>query len=87
MITKMFTVYDSKADLYLSPFSFKTPAEALRGFTETANDPASSIGKHPEDYILFEIGTYDDQTGQYVCIDHKSLGKALDYVKAPLPQP
>lgn len=57
---KMFTVYDSKAETYLRPFSMLTTGEAIRGFITTLNDPQTEYCKYPADFTLFEIGTFDE---------------------------
>lgn len=64
MTYKMLSVFDSKAELYLTPFIMKTKAEAIRGFTDVVNDPKTSFFAHPEDYTLMEIGEYDDNKGE-----------------------
>ena len=58
--TKLYTIYDSKAAMYAFPFKSRTNGEAIRAFTNIANDKQHLIGQHPEDYILFHCGTYDD---------------------------
>lgn len=82
MIRKMFTIYDSKAELYLAPFFMKTKGEALRAFTDTLSDPQSQIAKHPQDFTLFELGEYDDC---HATIDmHQtpiSLGVAIEFTQ------
>jgi len=62
MITKIFSIYDTKAKAYNTPFYMLQEGQALRGFMDLVNDPQTSISKHPSDYILFMIGTFDDQT-------------------------
>lgn len=57
---KMFTVYDSKAETYLRPFSMRSTGEAIRGFITTLNDGQSEMSKYPADFTLFELGTYDE---------------------------
>lgn len=56
---KMFTVYDSKAESYLRPFSMLSTGEAIRGFITTLNDGQSELCKYPADFTLFELGTFD----------------------------
>jgi hypothetical protein len=29
------------------------------------NDPETTLSKHPEDYTLFKLGTWDDQNSKY----------------------
>lgn len=80
MINKVFTVYDSKAEIYLNPFLMKNKAEALRAFIDIANDPTTQIGKHPEDFTLFEIGEFDYDRGEHCNHPAKiSLGVALEF--------
>lgn len=61
MITKLFVIYDAKAKFYNKPFNLPNEATALRTFTDLTNDPNTDICKHPEDFTLFEIGSYDDE--------------------------
>lgn len=83
MILRAFTVYDSKVEAYLRPFFMQTPAEAIRAFTETVNDGQSPFCKHPEDFTLFEVGTFDESTGFMQASDTlTSLGVAINF-KAP----
>lgn len=75
---KMFTVYDSKADAYLNPFTMRTTGEAIRGFMTTLNDETTEMAKYPADFTLFEIATFDYKTGT-ITTDHKmtNLGNGL----------
>jgi len=80
-MNKFYTIYDSKAGYYTRPFTARTKGEALRMFQQAANDVQTQVGQYPEDFILFEIGTWDDITGNIEHQAHISLGKALDYVE------
>jgi len=64
MILKMFAIRDSKAEFYNQPFFQKTHGEAERNFRSLATDEKSQISKYPEDFDLYYLGEYDDQTGQ-----------------------
>lgn len=59
----IFSIFDKKAVAYLSPFYFPQKGQALRAFEDSVNDPQSVFNKHPEDYALFELGTFDDMSG------------------------
>lgn len=80
MLIKMFTVYDSKAEAYMQPFFMQSVGAALRAFSDTVNDPSHAFSKHPEDYILFELGTYDDATASIQQNAPRSLGVAIEFV-------
>lgn len=79
----MFSVRDSKSNAFLQPFFSATIGSALRAFGDAVNDQNSPFGKHPEDYLLFELADFDDSTGLLVgCEPIKLLGSATDFVSA-----
>jgi len=85
MVLKAYSVYDAKVQLYTKPFFLRTKGEALRSWIDTANDPESEIYVHAEDYTLFELGEYDEESGQLE--NHPapiSVGCALEYRKPNL---
>lgn len=63
MQKKIYSIRDSKGELYNQPFFLNTHGEAERTFRSLANDPKSMVGMYPEDYDLFHIGEFDDSTG------------------------
>lgn len=63
MILNLFAIRDDKANAYLAPFAMPTQGQALRAFSDLTNDSQSTIYKHPEDYRLYLLGTFDDDTG------------------------
>lgn len=79
---RIFTVYDSKAEAYILPFFFATKGQALRAFTDMANDQNHAFYKHAEDYTLFEIGDYEDETASmHMMPTPLSLGVAIEFKK------
>jgi hypothetical protein len=86
VILKAFAVYDTKAQCYAPPFFMASVGSAVRAFGDLANDRQSTINKHPEDYILYEIGTFDDNKGQLVAkLPVVSLGHGSDFVPVSPP--
>lgn len=84
MKTKMFSVYDCKAEAYLPPFFMRSTGEALRGFIEIVNDASHAFSRHPGDYTLFELGEFEDTTGQFELFNvKKNLGTALEHKRKP----
>lgn len=84
---EMFTIRDSKAEAYLSPFMAPTIAVAIRIISDTARDPKSLFFSHPEDYQLFKIGEFDEQTGIIKGVPHTPIGQLLDLVSSGLASP
>jgi len=60
---KLFSIRDSKSELFCPPFLSRTHGEAERNFSKVANDPKSQIFATPEDFDLYHLGTFDDATG------------------------
>lgn len=79
MTLLIFSIHDVKAELFGPPFFMSTPAEALRAFVDLADDPNTTIGKHPGDYRLVRLGTYDNISGIFENREHQNLGFASDY--------
>lgn len=83
MKSKIFTTYDSKAEAYLQPFFMGTRGEAIRGWQTVCNDPKTQFNKYPSDFTLFEIGEYEETTGQIFPYEAKvSLGTAIEFLKS-----
>lgn len=83
VMKQVMTVKDTKAEAYLVPFFTGSIGEALRSFGDAVADVNHPFNKHPEDYVLFHIGSYGEQTGMITPLEApKSLGVALDFVKS-----
>ncbi len=61
MLQNMFSIYDSKVEAFLQPFFMQTRAAAIRAVTDTVANPEHLFAKHPEDYTLFYLGSFEDQ--------------------------
>ena len=76
----IFNVFDSKAELYLPPFFFPNKGHALRAFQDAVNDPTHMFGKHPADYTVFMLGSYDEESARFDLMDAPiSLGNGLEF--------
>lgn len=76
----IFSIYDSKAEAYIQPFFAPNAPTGLRMFGDAANDETTMFAKHGEDYTLFELGTFDQNTGETTIHKaHKSHGTALQH--------
>lgn len=63
MTMQICAIHDSKSGLYTQPLFFQAVAQAIRSFGDAVNDEKSDYHRHPEDYSLWHLGTYDDNTG------------------------
>lgn len=78
---RVYSIYDTKAEYYSNPVFIRTDAEARRNFEAVANDTAGEIGKHPEDFILYRIGTWDPENGNIKPEAGTCIAKAIEFVK------
>ena len=76
---KLFSIYDSKAEVWTMPVPMNSAGEAVRSFSEAANDPETAYGRHGEDFSLFEVGLWDEYNGNIVMHESKiALGLAIE---------
>lgn len=64
MIYRYYSVYDRKALVYMPPFHALTDAAAIRSIRDAMADPNTSLHRHPDDFVLFFVGHYNDENGQ-----------------------
>lgn len=80
MIQKVFGVRDTKALAFLQPFFSASVGAAVRAFGDAVNEGNSPLAKHPEDYLLYELADFDDQSGEFIsCTPIKMLGCGRDF--------
>ena len=61
----MFSIYDLKAEAYMTPFWSQNEATAIRSLEQTLTDAAHPFCSNPEDYCLWVFGTFDEDQGRY----------------------
>lgn len=66
MIKRIYAVHDSATKVFGLPFYAIRPEQAVRDFTYAANDPQTEIYRYANDYSLYFLGTFDDETGQII---------------------
>lgn len=76
-----FSILDGKSGIYNRPWFAVSTGVALRNFSDLVNDPKTEVSRHPEDYTICELGTYDDTTGTFEgLVSPKPLGNASQYI-------
>lgn len=65
MKLKSFAIFDEKIGAYNPPFFERAVGLAVRTFGDAVNDEKSGLNKHPEDFALYEIGAYDEESGAF----------------------
>lgn len=66
MTMKLYAVRDLKAESFANIMCIPTQGLAIRSFAEACADPRSEMNKYPEDFMLYEIGSYEPNSAQIV---------------------
>lgn len=77
MQLKVFSIRDAKSEVFHTPFYKTTHGEAERDFRTAVNDKKTQLHQYPEDFDLWYLGEYDDNTGKF-----ESLDTPLHVIKA-----
>ncbi|AXL15310.1 nonstructural protein [Microviridae sp.] len=81
MKLKIFTIFDQKAKAFITPFFLPEEGMAIRTFTDCVNDKEHQFGKHPQDYTLFNVGAWADNTAQIIMNEAPIvLGNGVEFV-------
>lgn len=78
-------VRDSKADVYGMPYCVINRGSGIRSFGDEVarahtEDRPNMLNLHSDDFELFELGAYEDETAQFELLERpKSLAVASDY--------
>lgn len=80
---KVFSIYDSKAQIFTKPFFALTTQAALREFQVGVNNPNSVVAQFPADFTLFELGEFQEKDCSFKLYESKvNLGTALELAPA-----
>lgn len=74
-----FSVLDKKAEFFSTPFFTRSLGEAIRGFGDEARNPESQLAKHPNDFELYHIGFFSQETGALEEIPIMGYGSAYEH--------
>lgn len=83
MILKAFGLLDMKVGAFGVPFFMAHVGQAIRAVTDLGQDANTTVGRHPADFALVELGTFDDASGALTACTPVNHGTVLGF----LPQP
>ncbi|UOF78993.1 DNA binding protein vP5 [Microviridae sp.] len=71
MLQFVVSVKDRAADVFNRPFFVPHRNVAVRDFTDEVNRSAADnpLNKHPDDFDLYILGTFDDNNGEFYMED------------------
>lgn len=71
MENRLYSIKDRATDAFMAPWTAHTDGHAIRMFQDAVNDTQSQMNKHPEDYDLWFVGIFDDQSGMFIGMEGK----------------
>lgn len=82
MILFVVAIRDRAAQVYGQPNFVTSIGGAIRGFADEINRPADNnmLSKHPEDFDMFHLGSYNDEIGEFQCGTPKQIAIGKDLV-------
>ena len=63
MDVKIFAIYDKCVGVFSQPYFMQHKGQMIRAFSDEVNNPESQFFKHPGDFDLFCLGSYNDNSG------------------------
>jgi len=75
----IFSVRDSATKTYNVTFTAPTNAAAMRQFGDLAKDENTNVYKHPTDFVLYRVASWDDDSGEMTPETLQKLAHAEDY--------
>lgn len=82
MKLEMVAVYDTKAQAYGTPNFVVSLGIAIRSFADEVNRPDANnvLYRHPDDFVLYHLGSYDDTTATFDQLPHaKELARGKEH--------
>lgn len=73
------SIKDTKIE-FMSPALVHNLEEAKRSLKAVANDKNTTIGNAPEDFELWEVGSWDPERGLITSTGPKFICKAVDVI-------
>lgn len=65
-IVDIYSVYDVKSEMYSPPMVAVTRGVILRQIQDLLREGKHMYARHPEDYVLFYLGTFDEHSADFV---------------------
>lgn len=67
------SIFDSAAQLFQKPIFAPSAQQVVRQFGDLCNDKETEYGKHPDDYEVYRIAGWQDDTAKFTVLDKPEL--------------
>lgn len=74
MILNAYSLLDTKSGVFSPPWFLIHDAVAIRAVREIASNRETTPGQYPDDFVLYGVGTFDDNLGSFHSYAPRNLG-------------
>ena len=78
----LYSVLDTTAESFATPFLVINDGLAKRSFRALCSDPMSMVAKSPADFYLYKIGVFETDNGTLDPIIPSSIYSGIDAVRS-----
>lgn len=78
MISRMYSVFDRKTQVYQAPICATNAHDACRRIAMAVFSQPSLMSRFPVDYDIVDVGEYNDETGKCVASAQPTLIMSLE---------
>lgn len=78
MILRVYAVFDMKSKTFNTPFFLINDDVAKRAFFDLVNDPNTTVARHPEDFSLWCLGSWEDVQGEFAVTEESNRAVLVD---------
>lgn len=86
MLHQIFTIHDITAELYTQPFFGINDQVAIRSCQNLVQHPGTAFFDNPEDFRLFHIGSFNDETLEIIQTGPRLIVRLSDLMIKNYPQ-
>lgn len=76
----LYAIKDRQMNAFMAPIALPTTGVAIRMLRDQVNDTNNALFKHPSDYSLWQLGHYDDATGE-ITNEQEKIAEADNYTE------
>lgn len=80
MAKVLVAVMDKKAQVFNPPVAFENKEDAKRGFYDLCSNRDTLVGRHPEDFALYLVGSFDVCFGVLDVVPRVTLTDGTEYL-------
>lgn len=78
---KIYAIKDIAIEAFGQPIFVRAQGQAVRSFMDECKNPESQLNKYPNDYELYYIGEYQDETGTIMGVTPERINRATDFTQ------